>query len=52
MAAELAEGAVPTRLDIAPEMGHVWHLLAGHIPAADKAVADAVAFAEQHLAAA
>ncbi|WP_405162097.1 alpha/beta hydrolase [Nocardia sp. NBC_01499] len=50
LATKLAEDAVPTRLDIAPEMGHVWHLLAGLLPAADKAVADAVAFAEQHLA--
>ncbi|MFD9893864.1 alpha/beta hydrolase [Amycolatopsis sp. NPDC059027] len=49
LAAKLAEDAVPTRLDVAPRMGHVWHLLAGHLPAADKAVADAVAFAEEHL---
>ncbi|MFI6165544.1 alpha/beta hydrolase [Nocardia sp. NPDC051052] len=49
LATKLAEDAVPTRLDIAPEMGHVWHLLAGHLPAADKAIADAVAFAEEHL---
>ncbi|WP_413114886.1 alpha/beta hydrolase [Streptomyces sp. CY1] len=52
LAAKLAEDAVPTRLDVAPGMGHVWHLLAGHLPAADKAVADAVAFAEEHLPAA
>ncbi|KAA6214532.1 alpha/beta hydrolase [Streptomyces albofaciens JCM 4342] len=49
LAARLAEDAVPVRLDVAPAMGHVWHLLAGHLPAADKAVADAVAFAEEHL---
>ncbi|CAL9569198.1 Putative acetyl-hydrolase LipR [Streptomyces sp. enrichment culture] len=52
LAARLAEDAVPTRLDVAPGMGHVWHLLADHLPAADKAVADAVAFAAEHLPAA
>ncbi|MFE9004461.1 alpha/beta hydrolase [Streptomyces sp. NPDC007875] len=52
LAAKLAEDAVPTRLDVAPGMGHVWHLLAGPLPAADKAVADAVAFAEERLPAA
>ncbi|GGX37566.1 alpha/beta hydrolase [Streptomyces noursei] len=49
LAAKLAEDSVPTRLDVAPEMGHVWHLLVSHLPAADKAVADAVAFALEHL---
>ncbi|WP_438488884.1 alpha/beta hydrolase [Streptomyces sp. S186] len=52
LAAKLAEDSVPLRLDVAPGMGHVWHLLAAHLPAADKAVADAVAFAEEHLPAA
>ncbi len=52
LAAKLADDAVPVRLDVAPGMGHVWHLLVGHHPAADKAVADAVAFAEEHLPAA
>jgi acetyl esterase/lipase len=49
LAAKLAEDSVPVRLDITPLMGHVWHLLAGHLPAADKAVAEAMAFAEEHL---
>jgi monoterpene epsilon-lactone hydrolase len=49
LAATLAEDAVPTRLDVAPGMGHVWHLFTGHLPAADKALTDAVAFAEEHL---
>ncbi|MEV0280030.1 alpha/beta hydrolase [Streptomyces sp. NPDC050610] len=52
LAAKLAEDSVPVRLDVAPGMGHVWHLVVGHHPAADKAVADAVAFAEEHLPAA
>ncbi|MEU7145378.1 alpha/beta hydrolase [Nocardia sp. NPDC046473] len=52
LATRLATDAVPTRLDIEPQMGHVWHLLAGHLPAADKAIAAAVAFAEEHLHAA
>lgn len=52
LAAKLADDGVPVRLDVAPGMGHVWHLVVGHHPAADKAVADAVAFAEEHLAAA
>ncbi|GAA2813433.1 alpha/beta hydrolase [Crossiella cryophila] len=52
LATKLAEDAVPVRLDVAPEMGHVWHLLAGHLPAAAKAAADAAAFAEEHLPAA
>ncbi|MFK8849987.1 alpha/beta hydrolase [Streptomyces sp. Ac-502] len=52
LAAKLAEDAVAVRLDVAPGMGHVWHLLASHLPAADRAVADAVAFAEAHLPAA
>ncbi|WP_406503162.1 alpha/beta hydrolase [Streptomyces sp. NBC_00212] len=49
LAAKLAEDSVPVRLEVAPEMGHVWHLLVGHFPAADKAVSDGVAFALEHL---
>ncbi|MFJ9615352.1 alpha/beta hydrolase [Streptomyces noursei] len=49
LAAKLAEDSVPVRLEVAPEMGHVWHLLVGHLPAADKAVSDGVAFALEHL---
>nr|WP_237530191.1 alpha/beta hydrolase [Streptomyces sp. SID3915] len=49
LAARLAEDAVATRLDVAPGMAHVWHLFAGRLPAADKALADAVAFAREHL---
>ncbi|MCK2238703.1 MULTISPECIES: alpha/beta hydrolase [unclassified Crossiella] len=49
LAAKLAEDAVPVRLDIAPRMGHVWHLLTGHLPAADKAIANAITFAQDHL---
>ncbi|GAA4577728.1 alpha/beta hydrolase [Planotetraspora kaengkrachanensis] len=49
LAAKLADDAVPVRLDVAPAMGHFWHLLAGHLPAADKALADAVTFAVEHL---
>ncbi|KAA8889590.1 alpha/beta hydrolase [Nocardia colli] len=52
LAATPAAAAVPTRLDVTPRMGHVWHLLVGHLPAADKAVAAAIAFAEEHLLAA
>ncbi|MEU7042003.1 alpha/beta hydrolase [Streptomyces varsoviensis] len=49
LAAKLADDAVPARLDVAPGMGHVWPLAVGHHPAADKAIADAIAFAEEHL---
>lgn len=49
LAARLADTAVATRLDVAPGMAHVWHLFAGRNPAADKALADAVAFAKEHL---
>ncbi|MEV7427125.1 MULTISPECIES: alpha/beta hydrolase [unclassified Streptomyces] len=49
LAARLADTAVATRLDVAPGMAHVWHLFAGRHPAADKALADAVAFAKEHL---
>ncbi|MEV0266536.1 alpha/beta hydrolase [Streptomyces sp. NPDC050617] len=52
LAAKLADDAVQVRLDVAPGMGHVWPLVVGHHPAAGKAVADAVAFAEEHLPAA
>ncbi|WP_193560809.1 alpha/beta hydrolase [Streptomyces alboflavus] len=49
LAARLADTAVATRLDVAPGMAHAWHLFAGRRPAADKALADAVAFAKEHL---
>lgn len=49
LASRLADTAVATRLDVTPGMAHVWHLFAGRLPAADKALADAVSFAEEHL---
>ncbi|MFF1566417.1 alpha/beta hydrolase [Streptomyces sp. NPDC058293] len=50
LAGHLAEAAVHTRLDVWPGMPHVWHLLADTLPQARQAIADASAFAEQHLA--
>ena len=49
LAGNLAEARVRTTLEVWPEMFHVWHLFAGILPEADKALCNAVRFLEDAL---
>ncbi|WP_422085188.1 alpha/beta hydrolase [Variovorax sp.] len=49
LASRLAEQRVRTTLEVWPGMFHVWHSLVGHLPEADEALANAVAFILKEL---
>jgi len=44
LASNLAEQRVRVTLEVWPQMFHVWHLFAGHLPQADQAIENAAAF--------
>jgi len=44
LASRLAEQRVRTTLEVWPGMFHVWHALVGHLPEADEALGNAIAF--------
>lgn len=49
LASRLAEQRVRTTLEVWPGMFHVWHNFAGHVPEADEALDNAVAFIEREF---
>lgn len=49
LASRLAEQRVRTTLEVWPGMFHVWHALVGHLPEADEALENAVAFILKEL---
>lgn len=50
LAAHLGENRVRTSLEVWPGMFHVWHVCAGQLPEADRALRNAVAFLEEAFA--
>ncbi|NCH34817.1 alpha/beta hydrolase [Cronobacter sakazakii] len=46
LASNLGEARVRTTLEVWPGMFHVWHLLAGNLPQADRALRNAIRFLE------
>ena len=49
LASNLGEARVRTTLEVWPGMFHVWHLLAGTLPEADRALRNAIRFLEDAL---